>query len=71
MKVVAGEPEVLVLERCGERTIREARQQRKEEGDPCVAPLGAAAPTFLQTFKCELSSTAEEQTGVQHPHLWL
>lgn len=33
MKVVAGEPEVvLVLERCGETTIREARQQRKEEG---------------------------------------
>lgn len=50
--------------------VRE-RQQRKEERDPCIAPLGAAAPAFLQTFKCELSSTTEENTGEQHPHLWL
>lgn len=63
MEVVAGELPVLVLERCGERKIRGGG------GDPCTAPLGA--PAFLQTFKCELSSTTEENTGLQHPHLWL
>lgn len=47
MKVVAGEQEVFVLGVEGSREVRE--KQQAGEGDPCVAPLGAAAPPSLHT----------------------